>query len=88
MKKVKLDYVFSCGRAFLMADGFAIVMEGDKLRDPDLAEIGEKMLREKYKNKPGDDSFTNKIVLDSYHLDEGGLQVWTEELIKHVAGEK
>lgn len=86
MKKVKLDYVFSCGRAFLMADGFAIVMEGDKLRDPDLAEIGEKMLREKYKDKPGDDSLTNKIVLGSYHLDEGGLQVWTEELIKHVAG--
>lgn len=86
--KVKLEYTFSCGRAFLMANGFAIVMEGDKLRDPDLAKIGERMLREKYINKPGDNSFTNQIVLDSYRLDEGGLKVWTEELIKYVAKEK
>lgn len=80
MRKAKLDYIFSCGRAFLMADGFAIVMEGDPLRDPDLAEIGEKMVREKWKDEP--------IVLKSFRLDEGGLKFWTEDLIKYVAKEK
>lgn len=79
MSKPLVDYLFSCGRAFLMVGGDAIVMEGDTLRDPDLAAIGERLLRQKYKGDRNEE-----IVLHSYRLDEGGLKVWTEDLIKHV----
>lgn len=75
-KKPVVDYIFSCGRAFLMVNGDAIVMEGDPLRDPDLAIIGEELIREKWKNEP--------VIIQSYRLDEGSLKVWTEDLIKHV----
>lgn len=88
-KKPLVDWTFSCGRAFLMVNGCAIVMEGDTLRDPDLAEIGEKQLLEKFGPKAtnGYGEMTNQAVLRSYRLDEGGLKVWTEDLIKHVAKE-
>ena len=73
-RKPVVDWTFSCGRAFLLIDGCAIVMEGDKLRDDDLAEIGWKMVLKKWKDEPA--------VLASYG---GSLTVWTEDLIKYVA---
>jgi hypothetical protein len=76
-RKPVVDWCFSCGRAFLLVNGCAIVMEGDKLRDDDLAKVGEKLIRKKWKDEPA--------VLASYRLDEGGLTVWTEDLIKYVA---
>jgi hypothetical protein len=78
-RKPLVDWFFSCGRAFLYVNGNAVLMEGDPLRDPDLAEIGERLLREKYK-----DQYNDLFVLQSYRLDEGGLKVWTEDLIKWV----
>lgn len=82
MRTAKLSYLFSCGRAFLMANGVAIVMEGDRLRDPDLASIGEQMIRDKAESSP-----YGQALINSYGLDKGGLTVWTEDLIKYLAGE-
>lgn len=36
MKKKGIDWFYSCGRCWLSFDGYAIAMQGDICRDPDL----------------------------------------------------
>ena len=35
---VTLDWSYFCGRCFLMVNGYAVIMDGDPHRDPDLLE--------------------------------------------------
>lgn len=62
--------------------GYAIVMEGDPLRDPDLAKTGEDMIRNRLNRERAN---YQDAIIKSYGLDNGGLKVWTEDLIKYVA---
>lgn len=72
-----VSWGFSCGRTYLTVNGFVVAMECDPLRDHELAEIGYKLMVEKWR---GDES--GQLIIDSYG---GTLKVWTGELIKYVA---
>jgi hypothetical protein len=39
MKAPVIDYGTSCGRTFLTIGGYVVAMEGDLLRDPELADL-------------------------------------------------
>ncbi len=75
--KPVVDWGFSCGRTFLSVNGYVVAVETDVLRDYELAEIGYKLLVEKWKG----DKF-GQLIIDSYG---GSLKVWTGELIEYVA---
>lgn len=39
MEKKGIDYFYSCGRCWLTFDGYAIAMQGDLCRDPELRDM-------------------------------------------------